>query len=75
MLDIKFIRENIQVVKIGLERRNGKFSDLEDLLRQEEERREGLQESEQLKVKKRNFLLKLESSNSRAKMHPNKWMK
>ena len=53
MLDIKFIRENIQVVKTGLERRNRKFSDLEDLLRQEEERREGLQESEQLKNKKK----------------------
>jgi seryl-tRNA synthetase len=53
MLDIKFIRENIQVVKTGLERRNGKFSDLEDLLLQEEERREGLQESEQLKNKKK----------------------
>ena len=53
MLDIKFIRENIQVVKIGLERRNEKFSDLENLLRQEEERREGLQESEQLKNKKK----------------------
>ena len=53
MLDIKFIRENIQVVKKGLERRNGKFPDLDDLLRQEEERREGLQESEQLKNKKK----------------------
>jgi seryl-tRNA synthetase len=53
MLDIKFIRENIQVVKTGLERRNGKFSDLEDLLQQEEARREGLQESEQLKNKKK----------------------
>jgi seryl-tRNA synthetase len=53
MLDIKFIRENIQVVKTGLERRNGKFPDLDDLLEQEEERREGLQESEQLKNKKK----------------------
>ena len=53
MLDIKFIRENIQLVKIGLERRNGKFYDLENLLLQEEERREGLQESEQLKNKKK----------------------
>ena len=53
MLDIKFIRENIQVVKTGLERRNGKFPDLDDLLLQEEERREGLQESEQLKNKKK----------------------
>ena len=53
MLDIKFIRENIQVVKKGLERRNGKFPDLDDLLRLEEERREGLQKSEQLKSKKK----------------------
>jgi seryl-tRNA synthetase len=53
MLDIKFIRENIQVVKTGLERRNGKFPDLDDLLLQEDERREGLQESEQLKNKKK----------------------
>jgi seryl-tRNA synthetase len=53
MLDIKFIRGNIQVVKTGLERRNGKFPDLDDLLQQEEERREGLQESEQLKNKKK----------------------
>ena len=53
MLDIKFIRENIQVVKKGLERRNGKFPDLDDLLRLEEERREDLQKSEQLKSKKK----------------------
>jgi seryl-tRNA synthetase len=53
MLDIKFIRENIQVVKKSLERRNGIFSDLEDLLLQEEERRKGLQEFEQLKNKKK----------------------
>jgi seryl-tRNA synthetase len=53
MLDIKFIRENIQAVKAGLERRNGKIFDLEDLLLQEEERREGLQESEQLKNEKK----------------------
>jgi len=53
MIDIKFIRENTQVVKTGLERRNIKFTDLDDLLLQEEERREGLQESEQLKNKKK----------------------
>lgn len=53
MLDIKFIRENLQIVTTGLERRNGNFPDLDDLLRQEEERREGLQESEQLKNKKK----------------------
>ena len=53
MLDIKFIRENIKVVKKGLERRNGKFPDLDDLLRLEEERREDLQKSEQLKSKKK----------------------
>ena len=53
MLDIKFIRENIQVVKKGLKRRNGKFPDLDDLLRLEEERREDLQKSEQLKSKKK----------------------
>ena len=53
MLDIKFIRENIKVVKKALGRRNGKLTDLDDLLWQEEERREGLQESEQLKNKKK----------------------
>jgi seryl-tRNA synthetase len=53
MLDIKFIRENIKTVKTALERRKGKFPDLDELLQQEEERREGLQESEQLKNKKK----------------------
>lgn len=53
MLDIKFIRENPQFVKTGLERRNGKCPDLEELLRQEEERRRGLQESERLKNRRK----------------------
>ena len=53
MLDIKFIRDNIKVVKTALERRKGEFSDLDELLQQEEERREGLRESEQLKNKKK----------------------
>jgi len=53
MLDIKFIRENIEIVKAGLQRRNGKFPDLDELLKEEDERRQGLQESEQLKNKKK----------------------
>ena len=53
MLDIKFIRENLQTVKTGLERRNGKCPNLEELLQQEEKRRQSLQESEQLKNKKK----------------------
>jgi len=53
MLDIKFIRENLEVVKSGLERRNGKCPDLEELLKQEDKRRQSLQESEQLKNKKK----------------------
>ncbi|MEK9627853.1 MAG: serine--tRNA ligase [Nitrospinota bacterium] len=53
MLDIKFIRENLETVKKGLERRNGTRPDLESLLNQEDERRQGLQESEQLKNKKK----------------------
>ena len=38
MLDIKYIRENLQIVKTGLERRNGKCPDLEELIQQEEKR-------------------------------------
>ena len=53
MLDIKFIRENLQTVKTGLSRRNGNNHDLDALLKQEDERRHGLQESEQLKNKKK----------------------
>ena len=53
MLDIKFIRENLQTVKTGLSRRNGNNHDLDALLKQEDERRQGLQESEQLKNKKK----------------------
>ena len=53
MLDIKFIRENLQTVKTGLGRRNGNNHDLDTLLKQEDERRQGLQESEQLKNKKK----------------------
>ncbi|MBT5469278.1 MAG: serine--tRNA ligase [Nitrospina sp.] len=53
MLDIKFIRENLQIVKTGLDRRNGSDHDLEALLEQEDKRRQGLQESEQLKNKKK----------------------
>ncbi|MZH05552.1 MAG: serine--tRNA ligase [Nitrospinae bacterium] len=53
MLDIKFIRENLPAVKKGLARRNGNCPDLDALLEQEDERRQGLQESEQLKNKKK----------------------
>ena len=53
MLDIKFIRENLQIVTTGLARRNGKSPDLEELLEQEEKRRQSLKESEQLKNKKK----------------------
>ena len=53
MLDIKFIREHLQTVKTGLGRRNGNNHDLDTLLKQEDERRQGLQESEQLKNKKK----------------------
>ena len=53
MLDIKFIREHLQTVKTGLGRRNGNNHDLDTLLKQEDERRQGLKESEQLKNKKK----------------------
>ena len=53
MLDIKYIRENLQIVKTGLERRNGKCPDLEELIQQEEKRLQSLQKSEQLKNKKK----------------------
>ena len=33
MLDIKFIRENLQTVKTGLSRRNGNNHDLDALLK------------------------------------------
>ena len=53
MLDIKYIRENLQIVKKGLKRRNGKCADLEELIQQEEKRLQSLQKSEQLKNKKK----------------------
>ena len=53
MLDIKFIRENLEMVTSGLQRRNSGYPDLEEMLQQEEKRRQSLQESEQLKNKKK----------------------
>jgi len=53
MLDIKFIRENLEMVTSGLQRRNSGHPDLEEMLQQEEKRRQSLQESEQLKNKKK----------------------
>ena len=54
MLDLKLIRENLQAVKTSLKRRGGDFKELDELLKPEESRRLGLQESELLKNKKNN---------------------
>lgn len=53
MLDIKIIRENPEAVKISLKRRGGDFKELDELLKPEEDRRAGLQESESLKNRKK----------------------
>ncbi len=53
MLDIKIIRENSEEVKRRLKRRGGDFKDLDELLKPEEDRRFGLQESESLKNRKK----------------------
>ena len=53
MLDIKIIRENPEAVKISLKRRGGDFKELDELLKPEEDRRVGLQESESLKNRKK----------------------
>ncbi len=53
MLDIKIIRENFEEVKRRLKRRGGDFKDLDELLKPEEDRRFGLQESESLKNRKK----------------------
>ncbi len=53
MLDLKIIRENPEAVKIRLKRRGGDFKELDELLKPEEDRRLGLQESESLKNKKK----------------------
>ncbi len=53
MLDIKIIRENPEAVKTSLKRRGGDFKELDELLKPEEDRRAGLQESESLKNKKK----------------------
>jgi seryl-tRNA synthetase len=53
MLDLKIIRENLEEVKTRLKRRGGDFKELDELLKPEEERRLGLQESESLKNKKK----------------------
>jgi seryl-tRNA synthetase len=53
MLDLKIIRENPEAVKTRLKRRGGDFSELDELLKPEEDRRAGLQQSEALKNKKK----------------------
>ena len=53
MLDLKIIRENPEAVKTRLKRRGGDFNELDELLKPEEDRRVGLQESESLKNKKK----------------------
>ena len=53
MLDIKVIRENPEAVKSRLKRRGGDFKEIDELLKPEEDRRSGLQESELLKNKKK----------------------
>ena len=53
MLDLKIIRENPETVKTCLKRRGGEFNELDELLKPEEDRRLGLQESESMKNKKK----------------------
>jgi seryl-tRNA synthetase len=53
MLDLKIIRDNPEKVKNQLKRRGGDFKELDELLKPEEDRRSGLQESENLKNKKK----------------------
>ena len=53
MLDLKIIRENPEAVKTSLKRRGGEFNELNELLKPEEDRRLGLQESESMKNKKK----------------------
>jgi seryl-tRNA synthetase len=53
MLDIKIIRDNPEEVKRRLKRRGGEFKELDELLKPEEDRRLGQQESELLKNKKK----------------------
>ncbi|MCS5621811.1 MAG: serine--tRNA ligase [Nitrospinaceae bacterium] len=53
MLDLKTIRKNPEAVKRRLKRRGGDFKELDELLKPEEDRWLGLQESEALKNKKK----------------------
>ncbi len=53
MLDLKTIRTNPEAVKRRLKRRGGDFKELDELLKPEEDRWLGLQESEALKNKKK----------------------
>jgi seryl-tRNA synthetase len=56
MLDIKYIRENLETVKAGLARRGQSFDDsLNALVAQDAKRRNLLQDSESLKNKKKNI--------------------
>ena len=56
MLDIKYIRENLEAVKAGLARRGHGFDDsLNALVAQDAKRRNLLQDSESLKNKKKNI--------------------
>ena len=51
MIDMKFIRENTEVIRKSLKDRNSNF-DLDGLLKADETRRELLQEAETLKKEK-----------------------
>ena len=53
MLDLKTIRENLEGVKTRLKRRGGDFKELDELLKPEQDRWSGLQQSEALKNKKK----------------------
>ena len=51
MIDMKFIRENTEIIRKSLKDRNSNF-DLDGLLKADEARRELLQEAETLKKEK-----------------------
>ena len=67
MLDLKTIRDNPEAVKSRLKRRGGDFKELDELLKPEEDRRLGLQESESLKNKKKKLFKRNSNYRSRGR--------
>ena len=64
MLDIKFIRQNIDLVKSALENRGAAVS-LDELLEADARRRELIQEADELKARRNQFSTRIAKSRTK----------